>query len=99
MVISPSSHGVTIDFAFDAGRRWKERQMARVRKLTLSSLLVVVVLLMGAAPALASNVCPVTGGPNDPTIKSTPAEVPDKSGNPAHGEDPTNPQPGDAFWN
>jgi hypothetical protein len=41
----------------------------------------------------------VTGGPNDPTIKSTPAEVPHTSGNFAHGEDPTNPQPGDAFWN
>jgi hypothetical protein len=73
--------------------------MARVRKLTLSSLLVVVVLLIGAAPALASNVCPVIGGPKDPTIKTTPAEVPDKSGNPAHGADPTNPQPGNAFWN
>ena len=87
--------------------------MVRVRKLTLSSLLVVVVLLTGAAPALAStsNVCPVTGGPDNATndeffapkeglIKSTPAEVPDKSGNPAHGgEDPSNAQPGDAFWN
>jgi hypothetical protein len=53
MVIGPSSHGVAIDVAFDPGRRWKERQIARVRKLTLSPLLVVDVLLMGAAPALA----------------------------------------------
>jgi hypothetical protein len=73
--------------------------MLRIRKLAMSSLLVIGVLLVTAAPALASNVCPVTGGPNDPTIKSTPAEVPDRSGNPAHGEDPNNPQPGDAFWN
>jgi hypothetical protein len=73
--------------------------VVRIRKLFLSSMLVVVVLLMGAAPVFASNVCPVTGGPNDPTIKATPAEVPDKSGNPAHGEDPSNPRPGDAFWN
>jgi hypothetical protein len=58
-----------------------------------------VVLLGSAAPALASNVCPVIGGPGDASIKTTPAEVPDKSGNPAHGLDPTNPQPGDAFWN
>jgi hypothetical protein len=65
----------------------------------MSSLLVIGVLLASAAPALASNVCPVTGGPNDPRIKTTPAEVPDKSSNPAHGEDPDNPQPGDAFWN
>jgi hypothetical protein len=73
--------------------------MVRIRKLVISSLLVMVVLLMSAAPALASNVCPVVGGPNDPTIMGTPAEVPDMSNNPAHGEDPSNPQPGDAFWN
>lgn len=73
--------------------------MIRVRKLAMSSLLVVVALLISAAPTLASNVCPVTGGPNDPTIKSTPAEVPDMGSNPAHGEDPSNPHPGDAFWN
>jgi hypothetical protein len=73
--------------------------MVRVRKLAMSSIFVIGVLLMSAAPALASNVCPVTGGPNGATIKSTPAEVPDKSSNPAHGEDPSNPQPGNAFWN
>lgn len=72
--------------------------MSWVRKIVFSWLLVVVLLLAGAVPVLASNVCPVTGGPNNPTIKSTPAEVPDKSGNPAHGEDPSNPRPGDAFW-
>lgn len=73
--------------------------MVRIRKFTLSTLLVVGGLLLSAAPALASNVCPVIGGPNDPTIKTTPAVVPDMSGNPAHGEDPANPGPGDAFWN
>ncbi len=73
--------------------------MPRIRTLVMSSLLVIATLLISAAPTLASNVCPVTGGPNDPTIKSTPAEVPDKGSNPAHGEDPNNPRPGDAFWN
>lgn len=73
--------------------------MTRIRRLAFSSLLVVVLLLAGAVPALASNVCPVVGGPSDPTIMFTPAEVPDKSGNPALGTDPGNPQPGDAFWN
>jgi hypothetical protein len=75
-----------------------------LRKLVFSMLFVSALLLSSAVPAFASNVCPVTGGPNDPTIKSTPAEVPDKSGNPAHGEQddsgtPVDPQPGDAFWN
>jgi len=61
-------------------------------------------LLAITLPAFASNVCPVIGGPNNPTIKATPAEVPDKSDNPAHGTQaadgtPANPQPGDAFWN
>jgi hypothetical protein len=73
--------------------------MDRVRRLALSSMLVVVGLLVSAAPALASNVCPVTGGPNNATIKGTPAEVKDMTTNPAHGEDPANPRPGDAFWN
>jgi hypothetical protein len=73
--------------------------MVRIRKLALSTLLVVVGLLVSAAPALASNVCPVVGGPGDPTIMSTPATVPDMSGNPAHGADPSDPHPGDAFWN
>lgn len=66
--------------------------------------LVVALLAAIATPAFASNVCPVIGGPNNPEIKATPAEVPDKSGNPAHGTQdadgsPVNPQPGDAFWN
>ena len=73
--------------------------MSRIRRIGFSSLLVGVLLVGGAAPVLASNVCPVVGGPNDPSIKGTPAEVPDKSGNPAHGADPGTPQPGDAFWN
>lgn len=65
---------------------------------------VVVLLAAIATPAFASNVCPVVGGPNNPEIKATPAEVPDKSGNPAHGTQdadgrPVDPQPGDAFWN
>lgn len=51
------------------------------------------------APAHASNVCPVIGGPKSPEIKATPAEVPDMSGNPAHGGDPSTPEPGDVFWN
>ena len=62
------------------------------------------VLVAVAVPAFASNVCPVIGGPNDPQIKATPAEVPDKRDNPAHGTQdengtPVNPQPGDVFWN
>jgi hypothetical protein len=73
--------------------------MARLRKIAMSFALLVALLLATAAPAFASNVCPVVGGPGSPTIKSTPAGVPDKGGNPAHGEDPTAPQPGDAFWN
>jgi hypothetical protein len=73
--------------------------MNRVRKLAISSSLFVILLLSTAAPALASNVCPVVGGPSNPTIMPTPAEVPDMSGNPAHGEDPSDPHPGDAFWN
>lgn len=58
----------------------------------------VVLLTAIAAPAFASAVCPVIGGPNNPTIKATPAEVPDKSGNPAHSNDPSSPEPGTAFW-
>jgi len=73
--------------------------MSRLRRIVFSSLLVVVLLMTGAVPVLASNVCPVIGGPNDPTIMGTPAEVPDKSGNPAHGADPGEAQPGDVFWN
>ncbi len=73
--------------------------MSRFRRIVFSSLLVGAILVGGAAPAFASNVCPVVGGPGDPTIMGTPAEVPDQSGNPAHGADPGDPQPGDAFWN
>ena len=73
--------------------------MSRIRRIAFSSLLVGVLLVGGAAPVFASDVCPVVGGPNDPSIKGTPAEVPDKSGNPAHGGAGLNPQPGDAFWN
>ena len=72
--------------------------MRKLRKLFLVPL-VAGALALSAAPAFASNVCPVTGGPNDPSIHGTGAVVPDKSGNPAHGADPTDPQPGDAFWN
>jgi hypothetical protein len=63
------------------------------------------ILVAVAVPAFASNVCPVIGGPNNPQIKATPAEVPDKRDNPAHGTqdaqtgEAVNPQPGDAFWN
>jgi hypothetical protein len=71
----------------------------RLRRLAVSWLLVLFLLVTAAVPALASNVCPVIGGPNNASIHSTPAEVPDKAGNPAHGADPANPQPGDAFWN
>ena len=73
--------------------------MSRMRRIVFSSLLVGVLLLGGAVPAFASNVCPVIGGPNNPSIKGTPATVPDMSGNPAHGTDPGEAQPGDVFWN
>jgi hypothetical protein len=73
--------------------------MAGIRRLVMSSIVLIAVLLGSAAPVLASNVCPVVGGPSDASIKTTPAVVPDKSANPAHGVDPSNPQPGDAFWN
>lgn len=72
--------------------------MRHLRMLALVALAVVLFAAI-ASPAFASNVCPVIGGPNNPEIKATPAEVPDKSGNPAHGVDPSSPQPGDAFWN
>jgi hypothetical protein len=58
-----------------------------------------VAVLTAAAPAFASNVCPVIGGPDNPQIIGTPAEVPDMTGNPAHGGDPSTPEPGDVFWN
>jgi len=73
--------------------------MPHPRKLILVPLFIVGALAASAAPALASNVCPVIGGPNDPQIHGTPAVVPDKNGNPAHGADPSDPRPGDAFWN
>ena len=72
--------------------------MRKLRKL-IAVPLIAGALALSAVPAFASNVCPVTGGPNDPSIHPTGAVVPDKSGNPAHGSDPTDPQPGDAFWN
>lgn len=73
--------------------------MSLLRRLVSVFALVVGLLLAAAAPVLASNVCPVIGGPGDPQIHGTPAVVPDMSGNPAHGVDPADPQPGDAFWN
>jgi hypothetical protein len=72
--------------------------MRKLRKLLLVPL-VAGALALSAVPTFASNVCPVTGGPDDSSIHGTPASVPDKSGNPAHGADPNDPQPGDAFWN
>lgn len=74
-----------------------------VRKLVFALTLIGIVTAL-AVPAFASNVCPVIGGPNNPEIKATPAEVPDKRDNPAHGTQaadgsPVNPQPGDVFWN
>jgi hypothetical protein len=55
--------------------------------------------LAAAVPAFADNVCPVVGGPNNPTIKTTPAVVKDMDTNPAHGANPADPKPGDVFWN
>lgn len=72
--------------------------MRKLRKL-IAVPLIAGALALSAVPAFASNVCPVTGGPGDPSIHGTPASVPDKSGNPAHGANPSDPQPGDAFWN
>jgi hypothetical protein len=73
--------------------------MSRLRKLIVAAALVAGALAGSAVPAFASNVCPVIGGPNDPSIHGTGAVVPDMSGNPAHGANPADPQPGDAFWN
>jgi len=73
--------------------------MTRLRKLLLVPVFVVGALFASAAPTFASNVCPVIGGPGDASIHGTPAVVPDKTGNPAHGANPADPQPGDAFWN
>ena len=72
--------------------------MLRIRKLAMSVALGAGLLLAAAAPAFASVVCPVIGGPNNAQIKPTPADVPPKTDNPAHGADPLNPRPGDAFW-
>jgi hypothetical protein len=74
-----------------------------MRRLLFASVLLGL-LLSASLPAFASNVCPVVGGPDNAEIKSTPAEVPDKSTNPAHGTQdsngtPVNPQPSDVFWN
>ena len=73
--------------------------MRRLRRLILVPMFIIGALTASAAPVFASFVCPVVGGPGDPQIFGTPAVVPDKSGNPAHGADPGDPQPGDAFWN
>ena len=73
--------------------------MSRLRKLIVVPVFIVGALLASAAPTFASNVCPVIGGPNNPQIHGTPAIVPDMAGNPAHGANPADPQPGDAFWN
>jgi len=72
--------------------------MRKLRKLLLVPL-VAGAFALGAAPTFASNVCPVIGGPNNPSIHPTGAVVPDKTGNPAHGANPADPRPGDAFWN
>lgn len=73
--------------------------MARLRKLTLLPLFIVGALAASAAPVLGANVCPVIGGPGNPQIHGTPAEVPNKDGNPAHGPTSGPIGPGDVFWN
>jgi hypothetical protein len=77
----------------------KEGEMMKRLRIGILIPAAVILLTAIATPAFASDVCPVIGGPNNPSIMTTPAEVPDKSGNPAHGADPSSPQPGDAFWN
>ncbi|HEY3058675.1 MAG TPA: hypothetical protein VGL99_06840 [Chloroflexota bacterium] len=72
--------------------------MRRLRKLVFVPA-VAAVWLAGAIPAFADNVCPVIGGPSNPTIMGTPAVVKDMDGNPAHGANPADPKPGEAFWN
>ena len=73
-----------------------------MRKLfRLAVLPAMLALFIGSATgAFGDNVCPVIKGGE---IKGTPAEVPDKTGNPAHGTQdengPVNPGPGDVFWN
>lgn len=76
-------------------------------------LAVVALLLVTAVPALANgepppeppvephySVGPTLGGVNGNTIHTPPGaptvRIPEH--NPAIGEDPTNPQPGDVFW-
>jgi hypothetical protein len=73
--------------------------MRKLHRIFMITAAVVALGLVGPTAAFASNVCPVIGGPNNPSIKGTPAIVPDKTGNPAHGGDPAAAQPGDAFWN
>ena len=73
--------------------------MRKLHRVLITTATVVAIALAGPTAAFADNVCPVIGGPNNPSIKSTPAIVPDKDGNPAHGGDPAAAQPGDAFWN
>lgn len=74
-----------------------------MRRILLSGAVSVALLLSsvglgGSSAAFASNVCPVIGGPSNATIKTTPAMVPDKTGNPAHGGSGPG-APGDVFWN
>lgn len=89
------SHGISDELG-DAKQRGDKMKSLRTCMLVLAAVMLLTVI---ATPVFASNVCPVIGGPNDPTIKATPAEVRDMSGNPAHGDDPSSPEPGDAFWN
>lgn len=71
--------------------------MAHLRRLFLVPLFIVGALAASAVPVFAANVCPVIGGPNNPQIHATPAVVPNKDANPAHGDAPIG--PGDVFWN
>jgi hypothetical protein len=70
-------------------------------------LAVVALLLVTAVPALANgeappeySVQPTLGGPNNPHTHIPPGEptVRIPADNPAIGEDPLNPQPGEVFW-
>ncbi len=76
--------------------------------ISLAVLLAVVALLLVAAtPALANGggppeyaVNPTLGGVNGNTLHTPPGEptVRIPADNPAIGEDPLNPEPGDVFW-
>ena len=73
--------------------------MRKLHKVFIVAATVLAFSLVGPGAAFADNVCPVIGGPNNPSIHGTPAVVPDMDGNPAHGADPNDPMPGDVFWN